>query len=481
MNSFKKGIISGTLWSILGQVVTLSIILISNIIFARILSPKEFGQMAIIMFFIMLANVFSEGGLGGALIRKKDATKTDYSTVFVFNLLVSLFCFLFLFLFSGFIANYYNDSSLKNLIIVSGFVLIINAFQITQNAKLMSEMKFKRLMIYRFVSVLLATIIGLIFAYFNYGVWSLVIIQILSAGLMTILLCFFEELYLSFDFKKKNFKELYGFGVNTTAASLLNTAFDNVYQLILAKYFSLNQTGFYYQAKKLQEVPGGIINMLSQSVVFSALSNLQEDEDEFLVVYNKITLYFSVLLGFISVTTYLFSEQIIIILLGTKWLGSVIYMKFLSIASFFYFFELINRVIFKVFNKTKQILILEIFKKTIQILSIIIGLHFLDITILIGGFIITNIISCFVNIYFANKIIKASAYSDAIIILKVIFISFTTILIVNTFNKLFSLKGFYEFYSIPILLLTYIIGMKIIGVVNFKNEYIKIKKLYKND
>lgn len=479
MSSFKKGIISGTIWSILGQVVTLSIILISNIIFARILSPKEFGQMGIIMFFIMLANVFAEGGLGGALIRKKDATKSDYSTVFVFNFLVSLFCFLLLLFSAGYIANYYNDSTLKKLIIVSGFVLIINAFQTTQNAKLVSEMKFKRLMIYRFVSVLLSTVIGLIFAYFNYGVWSLVIIQILSAGLMTILLCFFEELYLSFEFKKKNFKELYGFGVNTTAASLLNTAFDNVYQLILARYFSINQTGFYYQAKKLQEVPGGIINMLSQSVVFSSLSKLQDDKISFINAYNKILTYFLIILGFILIVTYSYAKQIILFLYGEKWIESTIYMQLLSVASFFYLLELINRVVFKVFNITKKILYLELIKKSIQFISILIGLYYSDVIVLLIGLVITNFFGYLINVYFSKKILLVKKNHELIVVLKVFFISLMTIFIVKSLLFFFEISGFCEFFSVPLLVLIYVGGLKLFKVVCFKNEFKNLINLYK--
>ena len=326
MSSFKKSIISGTIWSIAGQVATLLIILISNVILARMLSPKEFGQIGIIMFFIMLANVFTEGGLSGALIRKKNATKIDYSTVFIFNLIVSIFCFLLLLLFSDFIANYYNDHLLKKLIIVSGFVLIINAFQITQNAKLMSDMKFKQKTLYRFFAVLIATIIGLIFAYLGYGVWALVVIQLLISFNMTLILWFFEGLHLSVKFNRKSFNELYGFGINTTIASLLNTTFDNIYQLILAKHFSLNQTGFYYQAKKLQEVPTGVINMVAQSVVFSSLSKLQDDKTLFINAYNKIFLYFLIVLGLITILTYVYAEQIILLLYGKKRIDSVIYM-----------------------------------------------------------------------------------------------------------------------------------------------------------
>ena len=476
MSSFKKSIINGTIWAITGQVTTLLIILISNIILARILSPREFGQIGIIMFFIMLANVFTEGGLAGALIRKKNATKIDYSTVFVFNLIVSLFCFLVLFFFSNYIANYYKDSSLKNLLIVSGLVLIINAFQITQNAKLMSDMKFKQKTIYRFVSVFLATSIGLVFAYYGYGVWSLVIIQILTALLMTLILWIFEGMYLSFEFNKKSFKELYGFGVNTTFASLLNTAFDNIYQLVLARYFSLNQTGYYYQAKKLQEVPGGIINMLSQSVVFSALSKLQDDKVLFMNVYNKITLYFLVLLGFISVFIYVYAEPIIMILFGSKWLDSVIYMQLLTIASFFYYQEKINRVIFKVFNKTKQILYMEYFKKLVQIISIIIGIYFLDMKVLIFGFVITSLIGYLINYYYSKKILNNVNYYELIVLLKVGFVSFFTVELCTLFCTKIDLTGYYLFLTLPFLILIYILGLSFLKVIDFKNEYLTLIK-----
>lgn len=478
MSSFKKSIINGAIWSVTGQVATLLIILISNIILARILSPKEFGQIGIIMFFIMLANVFTEGGLAGALVRKKDATKTDYSTVFVFNFVVSIFCFLLLFVSSDYIAKYYKDTNLKNLLIVSGFVLIINAFQITQNAKLMSDMKFKQKTIYRFVSVLLATLIGLAFAYHGYGVWSLVIIQILTATIMTILLWVFEGTHLSFEFDKKSFKELYGFGVNTTFASLLNTAFDNIYQLILARYFSINQTGYFYQAKKLQEVPGGIINMLSQSVVFSALSKLQDDKILFVRAYNKILVYFMIILGFIMIFTFVYAEQIIIILYGEKWINSSVYIKFLSVASFFYLLELINRVVFKVFNATKRILYLEIFKKSIQLMSILIGLYFLNIKVLILGLVITNFSGYLINVYYSRKILITSENNEFIIVSKVFFISFVTILTIQLIINYFGIKGFYVFLTFPLLILIYVFNLNFFKIINFKNEIKYLTNMY---
>ena len=479
MSSFKKSIISGTIWSVIGQFATLLIILISNIILARILSPREFGQIGIIMFFIMLANAFSEGGLSGALIRKKNVTKIDYSTVFVFNFLVSIFCFFLLILFSDKIANYYKDNSLSNLLIVSGFVLIINAFQITQNAKLMIDMKFKKKTLYRFFSVLIATIIGLFFAYSGYGVWSLVFIQLLISLNMTLILWFFEGINLGLKFDKNSFKELYGFGVNTTIASLLNTAFDNVYQLILAKYFSLNETGFYYQAKKLQEVPTGVINMIAQSVVFSSLSKLQDDKTSFINAYNKIFLYFSIILGFITVLTYVYAEQIIIILYGDKWIQSVIYMQFLSVASFFYVQEQINRVIFKVFNETRKILYLEILKKIIQLLCIFVGLYYLDIKVLIGGFIFTNIIGYLLNSIYSSEILNSKLKHELLKVIKISLVSFLCIIITIYLSTFMSLTGYMNFLTFPLVLFLYVIGIQFFKIFDFKVEIKNLINLYR--
>ena len=272
MPEFKNKVLKGTIWSVFGRLSTLIIVLITNIWLARILSPEEFGQVGIIMFFIVIANTFSESGLGGALLRKKEATLKDYSTVFVTNLILSIICFILIILFAENIANYYGDPLLKNLLIFSALILIINAFQITQNAKLMSDMMFKEYSIYVFISVFFASITGIYCAYQGLGVWALIIIQLLTASINTILLWIFEGAFLRIHFSKSSFKELYAFGINTTLASLLNKGFDNIYQLVLAKYFSLAQTGYFYQAKKLQDVPTGLITMLSQGVIFSSLA-----------------------------------------------------------------------------------------------------------------------------------------------------------------------------------------------------------------
>lgn len=479
MSSLKTSIIKGTMWSMGGHLVVLLLMFGTNIWLAHILSPEEFGQIGIVMFFILIANIFVEGGLGGALVRKPDVTEEDYSTVFVFNLLVSVLLFSLLLFSSNAIGNFYEDPHLVNFLDVTGSVLIINSFQLTQNAKLTKELKFKQRSIYKFIAVFVASAVGIIFAMNGFGVWSLVIIQILTALINTILLWVFEGFYLSFCFSKKSFKNLYAFGLNTSVASILSTAFDNIYQLVLGKYFSIAQTGYYYQAKRLQDVPGSLVNMVSQGVIFSSLAKLQESPRSFVKAYNKIALYFVVFLAFVSLFIFLYSKEIIFFLYGRKWEGAVFYMQLLTLASFFYLQENVNRVIFKVFDKTRTILHLEYVKKIIQIISILIGVYFLNLGILLVGFVITNILSYLLNFFYSRRVMNVSNLIELLSVTKTIAISVCCGGLIYLLIDRIKLFQSYNILTLPILLILYFGGLNAVNVFDVKKEFRQLLSVLK--
>jgi O-antigen/teichoic acid export membrane protein len=298
--------------------------------------------------------------------------------------------------------------------------------------------------------------------------------QLVTSAFLTILYWIYEGIFFSLNFSKESFKGLYSFGVNTTLASLLNTAFDNIYQLVLGRYFSLNQVGFYYQAKKLQDVPGGVINTLTQSVIFASLAKLQDNKKEFASAYNNITLFFLVILGFISCFVYVYSEQIILILYGKEWLESVFYIQLLTVASFFYFQEKINKVIFKVFNKTHQVLYLEIIKKGMQSISIVIGIIYSDINLLIGGFVASSIIGYFINYIYSRKIVKQDTKFELITILQLIIISIVCVFVICTINNLIKGIVYNKLVTIPLLFLLYWGSLYFFKIFN---PFVQIKKL----
>lgn len=475
----KKGLVTGFLWSFIGQSGYLFIALITNIILARLLSPYEFGQVGIVMFFIVIAKVLTESGLSGALIRKNDATQTDYSTVFIFNLVISLFLFLIVILSASFIADFYNDSELRLILIVASSVLIINAFQITHNAKLVQDLKFKKKSIYSFVSILIASVTGITMAVQGFGVWSIVSVQILSSLLLTILLWLFEGSIGKFVFSKTSFKSLYKFGVNTTLASLINTAFENIYNLVLGKYFSIAQTGLFYQAKKLQEVPVGIIKSTTLGVVFSTLSKVQDNIDSFNIMYKRVITVFTVAVGFICTLIYFYAENIVLLLYGKQWIGAVFFMQLLILASFFYMQEMFNRVIFKVFDQTAKILFLEIIKKTIQFITIIIGVVTLSIEMLMYGFVLTSVISYFINFYYSRKVLGYFDWQEVFLAIKVISIAVFTVITTMFLTNFLNLKGYFTFWLLPLMFILYFLLVKFAGVANIVTEYKVVLKLLK--
>lgn len=480
MSTHKKKLLFGTIWSLLGQFGTMGLNLFSNILIARVLTPFEFGQVGIIMFFVVLATVFTDGGLSGALVRKKEVTKEDYSTVFVFNFVVSIVCYIILVILAGFISSFYNDSLIKELLWGAGCILIINSFSVKQNVELTREMNFMFISLVRFIATFVGCFVGVFFAYNGFGVWSLVYMQIVIAIVNTLLIIINKGLFVSFKVDKKAFQNLYGFGLYTTLAQLLNIAFDNIYQLIIGKVFTLNQAGLFYQAKKLQEVPSNVINSTIQGVCFSFLSKYQHEKKQFIIVYNKILVLFTIVMGAITALIFIYSKQIIHLLYGDKWLASAYMMQLLCVTSFFYLQEMLNRVIFKVFDKTKQIFLLEIFKKIIQSISIIFGIYMKDISVLLFGFVIISIISYGINFYYSRKVLENVVFKELVVLGKVIF---TALIIVGVYYFMIinlNIVGNTTFFIAPILLFLFFKIVKILGISNIMDEFRAIQKMIQN-
>ncbi|WP_165851359.1 lipopolysaccharide biosynthesis protein [Brumimicrobium aurantiacum] len=454
---------SGTLWTLLGQFGYLGVTLIANIILARILSPEEFGQLGVVLFFIVIARVLTESGLGAALVRNNNATNTDYSTIFIFNLIISVVFCILLIATSGAISDFYDDQALQRLLIVSSFILIINAFQIIHGTRLVSNMRFKQKSKYEFFSILISSAIGIILAFNEFGIWSLVFMHLSNALIATLLMWLFEGGIGTLAFNIDSFKYHYKFGVNISLASLVIAVFDNIYQIVLAKYFSISQTGLYYQAKKLQNVPIGLQNKVTQTVFYSALSKLQEDKNKFKYMYHNMIKIISIGSGLIALIILLFAYDIILIVLGEKWVSATFFLQILSIVGFFQIQENFNRMLFKIFNDTKFVLYLELIKKIIQTITIVVGLLNHNLNILMYGFLITSILSYSINYYVASKNYSFIGKRELLINLKVFLIS----LLISIAYFLFS--DFILLYRIIFVLLLYTVSIVLFRLLVFED------------
>lgn len=476
-----KKLISNIIWALTGQVGYILIGLVGTFILGRLLSPEDFGVVGIGMFFVGVFNVLVESGMGGALIRKEEATQKDYSTIFIFNLCVSVFLCLLLIAFSSFIADYYELEDLKLILIILSSILIINAFTITQNARLVKEMKFKKRGIYKFVSLFVAVLISVYIAYIGGGAWAIVAMQILSPFFLMIILWTKEGRAGGFTFSKDSFKEMYSFGLFTTLSSILNAVFDNIYQLILGKYFSVSQVGYYYQAKKIQEAPDTMYKLVILQVFYAHLSKLQSKLEEFKISYNSIAKLCAIVLGLSTCLVVIYTKEVVLIVLGEKWLNSVFYLRILAISGFFTLQEIVNRNIFKIFNKTHRIFYLELLKKGIQSISIVIGIINKDIEILLYGLVVTSIISYFINFYYSRQIISEISKKEIINFLKIVFSGTIATLLTLFVIQNIELPKYVSLILAPLFLLLYITTLYILKVENIfallrNKDFLKLMK-----
>ena len=468
MNNFKSKIKHATLWSLISQILYILIILFTNIILTKYLSPEEFGQISIIMFFVIISSVLVEGGFGGALVRKKVIVHYDYSTVLVFSFIFSIILCLLLFSFSNIIANYYDNPELSKYIKISSIILIVNSLQTVSSAKLIREMKFKERGISRLLSILIASIACVLLAYKGYGVWSFIVMQLSYSVLFALLLFAYTGRIGSVYFSQSSFKKLYSFGVNTSIASLLNSVFDNIYQVIIGKYFGMNQTGLFYQSKRLQDVPNNLINMLLQGVFFSTLSKLQDNIPKMHYLYLKVTKHVSVFMGVVIVFVFIFAEKLISILYGVEWVEGAYFLQILSVISFFYIQELVVRALLKTLNKTKQILYFDLVKKGIQILFILIALKLNNINYLIWGYLFTSVISYINYLILSDKLIGENKRLSEI---TTIFIVASVIGFILFFIKInYISNSILLFIIFSVFVVAYFYCLSVFKVFKFKSE-----------
>jgi O-antigen/teichoic acid export membrane protein len=245
--------------------------------------------------------------------------------------------------------------------------------------------------------------------------------------------------------------------------SVLNIGFNNVYQIIMGRIFSINQVGYFYQAQKLQDVPNNIVNNLSQSVFYSTLSKKQNKIEELVKIYQLISRTSLSLMGLAVIIFLFFGQDIILVLFGDKWVESAYYIKFLICGSLFYTQELINKIIFKIFNKTRILLKLEIFKKLVHTATLLIGIYTRSIEIFMYGFIATNIFSYSFNYYQTNKIIKMG--KDEIINFIKILMLISILSIINYYNYQTGLRS--NLFSFCLIII-YCLSLNILNILKLK-------------
>ncbi len=470
--SLKKRTLKGVSWSFVDNIAGSGISFLVGLVLARLLSPSEFGIIGMITIFIAISNSIVDSGFSNALIRKIDAEKKDYDTVFIFNLIVSIFLYVLLFLSAPAISRFYKEPQLISVTRVIGLVLICNAFGIIQRTLLVKAVDFKTQAKISIVASFGSGIIGIGMAIYGFGVWSLVAQQLSRQFLNAFFLWIWNTWRPSLQFSMQSFKELFGFGSKLMVSGIIDTTYKNIYYLIIGKFYTPAQLGQYTRAEQFNSVFSSNLTSVVQRVSYPVLSSIQNEDERLLAAYRKVIkttmlVTFACMLGMAAV-----AKPMIVILIGEKWLPAVTYLQIMCFAGMLYPLHAINLNILQVKGRSDLFLKLEIIKKMIAVFPILLGI-FLGIEYLLLGSVITSFIAFFLNSRYAEPLINYPTLQQIKDIFPTFIISLTTACIMWGFSFLPWQNGWILFLQISVgLVIAFLLYEK-----SNLSEYREIKEM----
>ncbi|GAB6011033.1 lipopolysaccharide biosynthesis protein [Viscerimonas tarda] len=368
---------------------------------ARLLDVADFGLVALLAIFTVIANLLQESGFSAALIRDKNPTESDYSSVFYFNISVSLFIYAILYLFAPVIASFYDDPRLTNLSRLIFLSFVFNAFGIIQNVHLLRRMDFRSNAKITFVAGLISGAVAVWAAYSGYGVWSLAIQLVLQTFIRNLLLWLVIKWRPSLVFDAVKLKEMMPYSIKLLASSIFNQATAYIYPLIIGKCFSITQVGYYGQANKLNTIPQSIIADSLQGVTYPLLTKL-DNEERLRRIFRKIMRIASFICFPVALLTIIAARPIVELLLSEKYLGSAPILQLLAISGAIYPMYVLSGALLKALGKSGLLLKTELIRNILFILSILISFRF-GILALITGFVTVYIIAFVITFYLSGK------------------------------------------------------------------------------
>ena len=407
--SLKDKTVKGTIWSAADVFLAQGVSFIVGLVLARILSPEEYGLIGIVAIFTTVMFGIVDSGFANALIRKQDVKDEEYSTLFFFNLCVSILMFLLLYIGAPWIASFFERPQLIGLVRVMGLILIIQALSIVQNTILTRKIDFKTKTKASVFSAIISGVIGIAMAVAGCGVWSLVGQQLSRQLLYTACLWILNKWWPQIIFSLESLRYMWGFGWKLLISGLLDNIWKELYQVVIGKFYAPAALGQYTRAQQYASLFSSNITNIVQRVSYPVLSQIQNNKERMISGYRRIIKTTMFMTAVILVSMGAISEPLIYCLIGPKWHIAATFLPLICINMSFYPLHAINLNMLQVQGRTDIFLYLEIVKKTIAVAPICIGI-FVDIYWMLVSSIIVGIISFFLNSYYTGRSLGYSSW-----------------------------------------------------------------------
>lgn len=403
--SLKSQSLSGIKWSAIERFGVQGIQFIIGLILARLLSPSDYGIIGMLAIFMAISQTIIDSGFSKALIQKQDRTEVDFSTAFFFNIVVGLVCYLILFLASPYIATFFNEPILKDVLRVLAINLFLNSLAVVPVAKLSIKVDFKTQSKASIISTLLSGTLGILLAYRGVGVWALVAQSVSHSFINVLLLWYLLRWKPQWKYSRQSFKNLFGYGGNILVASIISTIYDNINTLVIGKFYTPKDLGYFTRGQQFPALLSSNLTNIVQRVTFPILSKIQDDDKRLASVYRDYIKISSLGIFFLLVFLASIAEPLVTFLLTDKWSNAVIYLQVFCYALMFDHISAINLNFLYVKGKTNLVLRLEIIKKILAFIILIISIPFGVLAICLSKVVYAQI-AIFINTYYTGRLMN---------------------------------------------------------------------------
>ncbi len=421
---YTKGkIITSLFWKLMERTGTQLVQFVVQIILARLLLPSDYGAIAVVNVFIIIANIFVQTGFNTALIQKKDIEEVDYSSVFYMSLLIAIVLYLAVYFSAPFISTFYEYKNLVEVLRVLGVLLFIGALTSIQNAVISRKMQFKKLFFSSLIGIVLSGGVGIYLAYCGFGIWSLVVQQLLAQVLIAITLFIIVDFRPKLLFSLNRVKSLFSYGWKLLLAALIDNLYMNLYSLIIGKKYSLGQLGYFNRGKQFPSLLIMNINGSIQSVLFPALASYQDDRQTVKKVLRRSIATSAYLVFPAMVGLAVIAKPLVVILLTEKWLPAVPFVYFFCASYSLWPIHTANLQAINALGYSNIYLRLEIIKKCIGVAILVITMP-MGLYAMATGMIVNGLISSFINARPNKKIIEYGYFEQIKDMLPALIMSF---------------------------------------------------------
>jgi O-antigen/teichoic acid export membrane protein len=404
-SSLKSKAVDGLLWSCLDRFGQRTLFLLISIILARLLLPEDFGLIGMLAIFTAIAQVFLECSFGQALIQKKDATHVDACSVFYVGILVGLAAAGSLCLLAPWVADFYRQPLLTELMRVMSLNIAISSFGLAHRAILMRRIDFETQTKISLIAMFLSGATGVALAVVGFGVWSLAIQQVCNNLCQTVLVWLFSAWRPSLVFSLTALRSMFCFGSRLLASGLLNTVFENLYFVVIGRLFSAADLGIYSRARTMQRLPALTFSEVVTRVIFPVFSTVQDDPRRLKrgvrkVLTATVLVHFPMMIGLAVV-----ARPLVLVLLTEKWLPCVAYMQLLCIVGLSVPLHVVNLDVLKAKGRSDLFLRVEILKKIAAVAAIVVTYRW-GIRGIIYGQIAVSVVAYYLNSYYTGVLIR---------------------------------------------------------------------------